>query len=41
MEQLLDAGTIPPERLSEDPPLVIVTVPPQVFDDGEPAVFCR
>jgi hypothetical protein len=38
--QLPDAGTVPPERASELPPLVIVTVPPQVLDEGVPAVFC-
>ena len=39
MAQLLDARIVPPERLSEEPPLVIVTVPPQVLDDGVAAVF--
>jgi hypothetical protein len=39
MEQLLDADMVPPERLSEEPPLVMVTVPPQVFDAGDAAVF--
>jgi hypothetical protein len=39
MEQLLDAGIVPPERASELPPLVMVTVPPQLFDVGAPAVF--
>ena len=38
-EQLPDAGMVPPERASELPPLVIVTAPPQVLDEGVPAVF--
>ena len=40
MEQLPDAGIVPPERARDDPPLVIVTVPPQELDEGVPAVFC-
>jgi hypothetical protein len=40
MEQLLDAGIVPPEKASELPPLVIVGVPPQVLDEGAAAVFC-
>jgi hypothetical protein len=40
MEQLPDAGMVPPERATELPPLVMVNVPPQVFDVGVPAVFC-
>ena len=39
IEQLPDAGIVPPERLSEEPPLAMVTVPPQLFDVGEAAVF--
>jgi hypothetical protein len=39
MEQLLDAGTVPPERASELPPLAMVTVQPQVFVVGAAAVF--
>ena len=39
MEQLPHADMVPPERLSEEPPLVIVTAPPQVFDVGDAAVF--
>ena len=39
MEQLPDADIVPPERASDEPPLVIVTVPPQVLDDGVAAVL--
>jgi hypothetical protein len=39
MEQLPDAGMVPLDRASELPPLVIVTVPPQVLDEGVAAVF--
>jgi hypothetical protein len=39
MEQLPEAGIVPPDRLSEEPPLVMLTVPPQVFDVGDAAVF--
>jgi hypothetical protein len=40
MEQLADAGIVPPDRASELPPLVMVTEPPQVFVEGVAAVFC-
>lgn len=40
MEQLPEIGIFPLDRLIELPPLVMVTVPPQVFDDGVSAVFC-
>jgi hypothetical protein len=39
MEQLLEAGIVALERANELPPLVIVTVPPQVLDEGAAAVF--
>lgn len=39
MEQLLDAGITPPERASEEPPLIMVTVPPQVLVVGAAAVL--
>jgi hypothetical protein len=39
MEQLPVAGIVPSARLSELPPLVIVTVPPQLFVVGFPAAF--
>ena len=41
MEQLPDAGMVPPERLSELPPLAMVTVPPQELDEGVAEVFFR
>lgn len=40
MEQLPDAGMVPPDRATEEPPLSIVTVPPQVLEVGAAAVFC-
>jgi hypothetical protein len=39
MEQLPDARIVPPDKATELPPLVIVTVPPQVFDEKVAAVF--
>jgi hypothetical protein len=39
MEQLPDAGIVPPDKATELPPLVIVTVPPHVFDEKVAAVF--
>ena len=39
MEQLPDAGMVPLDRVSELPPLVIVTVPLQVLDEGAAAVL--
>jgi hypothetical protein len=39
MEQLPEAGMTPPVRRSELPPLVMVTVPPQVFVVGVAALF--
>lgn len=39
MVQLPEAAIVTFEIAKEVPPLVIVTVPPQVFDEGEPAVF--
>jgi hypothetical protein len=41
MEQLPDAGIVPPARASELPPLTMVTVPPQVFVVGVAAVFFK
>lgn len=38
-EQLPEAGITPPDRANELPPLVIVTVPPQVLVVGAAAVF--
>lgn len=40
IEQLLDAGILPPDNATEEPPLIIVTEPPQVLEEGEAAVFC-
>ena len=34
-----DVGIVPPDRAKELPPLVIVTVPPQVFVVGVPEEF--
>jgi hypothetical protein len=39
MEQLPDAGIVPFDSASELPPLVMVTVPPQVLDEGVAAVL--
>ena len=39
MEQLPDAAIVTPEMAKEVPPLLIITVPPQVFDVGDEAVF--
>jgi alcohol dehydrogenase class IV len=39
MEQLPDAGMIPAVSCSELPPLVMATVPPQVFVVGATEVF--
>ena len=39
--QLPDAGIVPPARLSDVPPLVAVTVPPQVVAGEALGVFTR
>ena len=39
IEQLPDAGIVPPDRASELPPFTIVIVPPQVFVVGAAATF--
>jgi hypothetical protein len=39
IEQLPEIGMFPLVRLSELPPLVMATVPPQVFVEGVPAVL--
>lgn len=39
MVQLPEAAMVTFDRAKEEPPLVMVTVPPQVFVVGEPAVF--
>lgn len=41
MAQLPDAGITPPDKASEDPPLVMLTVPPQVLVVGVAEVFLR
>ena len=39
MEQLPAAGIIPPEISKEPPPFIIITVPPQVLEEGDAAVL--